>query len=234
MKFSLVILCSLISWFSSISGQAFAGDLKSGGWYLAAAGGWDHIHNGDTSSSATIAGALVTANGSTAFNDGGVALAAVGKSFGPLRSELEIGIRENDIESIRFDNVTLLGITIPLNTSVLATGSARTTSVMANVAYDLPTKGRFTPFLIGGLGLAVHTLDVDSIDGIASTFEEDDTVIAYQLGAGVSTSLTDNASVNMQYRYFGSQNAKHNDNTDLVTMNHVSHSVLIGIKFDFN
>ena len=110
----------------------------------------------------------------TGFNVGG----SVGYNFGNnLRAEGEVAYRAADISDI-----TALGISAS-SVGFIVTGDVEVISFMANAFYDIPTGSDWTPFVGAGLGAAMVSLSLLGAD-------DDDTVLAYQIGAGVSYHLS--------------------------------------------
>ena len=80
---------------------------------------------------------------------------------------------------------------------------------MANVDYDFKNESRWVPYVGGGLGLAIISLDTELAINGRSLVDDSDTVLAYQVGAGLGYEfpLAEGRSitVSLDYRYFGTQ-----------------------------
>ncbi|ABB23190.1 outer surface protein, putative [Pelodictyon luteolum DSM 273] len=111
------------------------------------------------------------------YNTGYTLTGAVGLRSGEYRLEGELGYQENGIESSG-DDVSIL--------SFLGNGY---------IDFEMASSS-FTPYLTAGFGLA-------SVDDSSGPGSVDDTVFAWQLGAGVGYRFADNMLVDVRYRYLG-------------------------------
>jgi len=79
---------------------------------------------------------------------------------------------------------------------------------MGNVDYDFDTGSRWKPYVGGGLGLAIISLDTETDTG-TSLADDSDTVLAYQVGAGIGYEFPleegRSITVSLDWRYFGTQ-----------------------------
>ena len=79
---------------------------------------------------------------------------------------------------------------------------------MGNMDYDFDTGSRWVPYVGGGLGLAIISIDTESDQG-RSFSEDSDTVFAYQVGAGLGYEFPleegRSVTVSLDWRYFGTQ-----------------------------
>jgi len=76
-------------------------------------------------------------------------------------------------------------------------GQVEATAFMLNSWYDFNAHGRFHPYI--GVGVGAAQLEADLIDGFKL---DDDTVFAYQAGAGIAFDITDRLTADLGYRYF--------------------------------
>jgi opacity protein-like surface antigen len=110
----------------------------------------------------------------------------------PLRLEVEGFFREGAEE----DWDTQLG---PVS------NRARVTTLFANAFFDIPLGLAFTPYVGGGLGMAFvdykTSLDLALLNGIAGSNSDDQTNFAWNIGAGVAYSFTQNIALDFNYRY---------------------------------
>lgn len=91
------------------------------------------------------------------------------------------------------------------------TGASRVDATFANVPFllnarfQLPTHSRFTPYIGGGAGMSITTLDADPISLNGRTLKGDDAsaVFAYQGFAGIRYELTEKMGLALEYHYFG-------------------------------
>jgi len=137
--------------------------------------------------------------------------AALGYNFGNTRLEGEVAYQKADE-----DKATFLGVTLD------STWGISTLSFLVNGYYDFTNSSAFTPYLSAGLGFAKVKWagDGDSVN---------DTVFAYQVGAGVGYALSKNVTLDAKYRYFATADAKF----DTVKMDFASHNLLFGVRVNF-
>jgi opacity protein-like surface antigen len=90
-------------------------------------------------------------------------------------------------------------------------GANRVDATFSNVPFllngrlQLPTHSRFTPYIGGGAGMSLATLDADpiSLNGRTLNGSDVDVVFAYQGFAGVRYELNDRMGLALEYHYFG-------------------------------
>ena len=79
---------------------------------------------------------------------------------------------------------------------------------MGNVDYDFDMGSPWKPYVGGGLGLAIISLDTETDTGTSLT-DDSDTVLAYQVGAGIGYEFPlaegRSVTVSLDWRYFGTQ-----------------------------
>lgn len=151
-------------------------------------------------------------SGEIEFDSGFTATGAYGQTLGDAgRIEVELGYRTNDI-----DKVNGLGITD-------IDGDIATVSLMGNAFYGLSNNSRFTPFVGAGLGFANIEADIERGD------EEDDTVFAYQVAAGASMAVTETLDIDLQYRYFATEDP----DFDGLKAEYASHNLMFGLTLYF-
>jgi opacity protein-like surface antigen len=155
------------------------------------------------------------------FDNSGVYGGAVGYNFGNFRAEGEISYRNADIDEVRFPSV-------PLTVSSGADISAL--SFMANGYYDIKTGTAFTPFVGGGLGLAVLSSNNSSSGSV--TGNDSSTVFAWQVGGGLSYALNSKLSLQASYRYFATAEGSFAGASN-VDVSFASHELLAGIRYSF-
>jgi outer membrane protein OmpA-like peptidoglycan-associated protein len=187
------------------------GPAKHKGLYVSGALGANWADDSDVSGGAS---------GDVDFDVNWVGAVAVGYGFGNgVRVEGELSHRRSDADD--FSGVSL-------------SGKATATGLMANVLYDFDVSPRFVPYLGLGAGLAV--VDADRLTPIpAGDFvDDDDTVFAWQVIAGVAVPLNERLDLTADYRYFDA------DNVDLtsaagvsIDSEYSSHSVMIGLRYRF-
>ena len=130
---------------------------------------------------------------------------AVGLDGGQYRLEAELGHQKNGVN----------------NTDA----SESMTTFMGNGYIDLELPfSPLKPFVLAGVGFA----NVDEDNGVGSTVG--DTVFAWQFGGGAGFSVAPFATLDAQYRYFGTSSAE-------LTGNHKysigTHNVMLGLRVGF-
>lgn len=156
-----------------------------------------------------------------------------GFDFGFLRIEGELSYRFSEIDSIteqpggfRFSN---------------ADGNLGALALMANAFFDLHNASPITPYWGGGIGLAVLHLDdtfgIDTRSGSPRQVllypKDDDTVFAYQAGAGVEIALNPMISLDVGYRYFGTAKARFESDLPETSLKLESHNAMVGVRVKF-
>ena len=87
------------------------------------------------------------------------------------------------------------------------TGGINMAGLLFNGYYDFSTASAFTPYVGAGLGVAMVEAEGFGVAGIPDVLDDDDTVIAYQLMAGIGYDLSERTNIFAEYRYFGTESA---------------------------
>lgn len=162
-------------------------------------------------------------SGDVSFDNAANFSAALGKEItDKARAELELSYRKTDL-----DNLSALGVSGDVD------GDLKTTALMVNGYYDVMSSGKISPYLTAGLGLAKHSVSTTNttLPGpvVVTGLSDDDTVIAYKLGAGVDFKAGANTSVFTQYNYF--------DTADMdfstTEADYGAHEIKIGARYSF-
>lgn len=153
-----------------------------------------------------------------------------GYDFGYLRLEGEISHKYSEIDSITDQNANFRFRNPDGNLGV--------TAFMANAFFDLHNETRVTPYLGGGIGFAsLHLSDTrgnDSAGRLLLYEEEDDTVFAYQVGAGVEIAINRRFSLDVGYRYLGTDTATFDNDFDRTnSLKFESHNAAVGFRVTF-
>jgi len=156
---------------------------------------------------------------------GWLALGTLGYRYGNgVRTELEGGWRDNDVDSV-------FGPTS-------GTGDITAKSLMGNLLYDIPTGSRLVPYVGGGLGFA--QIEYDGVGPLTAalappvTINDEDNVFAYQGIAGVSYWINEAVELSTEYRYMATQDPELNTSTGVgVDGEYQSHAVLFGLRWNF-
>lgn len=122
----------------------------------------------------------ITPGGDIGRDDGYAVNLAFGQKYERFRAEAELGWKLTDAKP---------------------RGDIGAASLMVNAYWDIATGSRFTPYLGGGVGMAYVDIDGPSTP-LAGTIDDDDLVLAWQLMAGVSYTLSDKMDLYGGYRFF--------------------------------
>ncbi|MES1159113.1 MAG: outer membrane protein, partial [Terricaulis silvestris] len=139
-----------------------------------------------------------------------------------LRFEGEISHRFNQIERIpSFDQG----------------GDVHVWSAMFNGYYDFNKGGSIQPYIGGGVGSArVNANGADDIPPPHFSFDDSDTVIAWQAMAGVAFAVSDQLDLDVGYRYFSAQNVEFTANDPTATDRQADYkntAVTVGLRWQF-
>lgn len=170
----------------------------------------------------------------TSQDSGSVLTGAVGYSFpSGIRLEAEMSSRKNDYQDITVTAATTL-IGAALSAKTALSGKVSTTGFMANAALDFKNDSRVQPFVMGGLGMAKVTID-NATAASTVLVNDEDYVFAFQFGGGVDVIATENVSLGLQYRFFGSTDPEFigTDTTTELTTENLHHSFMAGFTYRF-
>jgi opacity protein-like surface antigen len=150
--------------------------------------------------------------------DTGYALGvAVGHNFGMFRLEGEFGYQQNDIEE-----ASAYGY------SASAYGDINCFSLLINGYFDFVNTSPLTPYI--GLGIGMARIEVKSFEIAGYRIgSDDDTVFAYQLGGGVGYAMNENVTLDLQYRYFATEDPEFG----VVDAEYATHNVYFGLRYNF-
>lgn len=151
------------------------------------------------------------------FNAGMLLNGGVGYNFGNIRAEGVIQYQKNQVNTL----------TIPGH---WADGGGHVTnaSFMLNGYYDISPHSKINPFITVGIGVdrvKVEDLSIWSI----SMGSSDDTVFAWQVGAGLAFAISDKISLDATYRYFGTSTP----DFDGVPAEIGSNNISLGVRYNF-
>ena len=104
--------------------------------------------------------------------------------------------------------------------------------ITANVFRRFPNAGRFTPYVGGGLGIAVPHVEIQRV-GEAKTFEYQLTGPAAILVIGTSFEITDKWSLFGEYKGSYSVNKAKVDSGGTLSTNIVTNAINLGISYSF-
>ena len=158
---------------------------------------------------------LGNGQGTVGFEEGPLGVFGVGYGFASgLRPELELGLRDNDIDSP-------------------GESSGEVESIMGNLWVDLPAPG-FAPRLRPFVGAGAGTAEVDFngiVDDLGVTHSGRESVTAYQAGAGVGYDLRPNLTLSLAYRYLQTEPERFTEGGD--RSRYRADAVLLGVHLGF-
>lgn len=211
-------------------GSAYAAD--KGGFYVGVKGGYEYKDKPSSGVSATSQNAT---NEKWSDKNGYTIGGAVGYNFAgsglPVRAEAEY-LYHNQFKYFSKNG-----------TGATSTGEFTSKidihTVFANFYYDFKTDTAFTPYVGAGLGVAFVNQKVSSTFAgwtpSAHDGDYDATNFAWNVGAGVGYSLTDNIIVDLGYRYtnFGDAKAVSNGGVEFKAKDLNAHEALLGLRYQF-
>lgn len=198
-------------------------------WYISGNVGASSLDDSDYIDTAAIG----SATGNVEFDGGIAATGAIGYALKNFRVEGEVSYRRNDLDLIRIDTVSIAGLLFTNVGSFDIQGETTALSGMINGWYEFDTKSKWVPFVGGGVGVSHVNLNIDSIAGIATNFDESDTVFAYQVGAGIGYNVNEKMTVTFGYRYFATADPEGQSSTDKIETEYSGHNLLVGINYRF-
>lgn len=143
----------------------------------------------------------------------GVAVGQRLKKNKSVRMEAELGYQKNNVDHC-------------VSSSRDTSGDLKAYSLLVNGYYDFVKGKKIVPFITAGIGVAKVDADVNNIVHV------DDVGLAYQVGAGVYYTITDNWHIELKYRYFGTAEFEglkiYNTNPEFE-----SNNVLLGVRYRF-
>jgi opacity protein-like surface antigen len=148
---------------------------------------------------------------------------ALGYSFpSGARLEGEIGYRRNDLDTISVNGA-----------SAGAQGDEGALSFMVNLWYDVDFGLPVTPYVGGGIGFARLSFDNVRVGG-NQIVDDEDTVLAYQVGIGISYPIAPKLDMTVDYRYFATEDPSFTaTNGASFNSEFHSHNIMVGLRFGF-
>jgi len=176
---------------------------------------------------------VTTKNAGVQFDPGINIGGSAGYDFGFLRIEEEMSYKNGDISSVTEQGFNTRYVNVD--------GHLGSFAMLTNGFFDLHNDSPVTPYLGGGIGFATLNLSttrgVDANLGVLNDhiFQSDqDTVFAYQAGAGLEVALNRRFSLDLGYRHFGTSRASFRkdwpNSTDLKLQ---SDNAQIGLRMRF-
>lgn len=151
---------------------------------------------------------------------------AFGYRFDDARVELEIGYLSNSVDSVTVNDF-----------EASADGDIDNWQFLVNGYYDIPTNSRFTPYVGGGIGLAILSAnDVSATAPALGELDIDDSSASFlfQVKGGVGYDITDDFNAFFGYRLLGlpGQSFEVFD-TDFDADTIFIHSLQLGARYEF-
>ena len=148
-----------------------------------------------------------------------------------LRTDIELAHRTNSPDSLIVRN----GAALPPGLGANANGDVSSTSVMANIYFELTGMNkkpqRLMPYLMGGVGYARVNADITS-NGLR-VVDDDDYVPAYQVGGGIGYYFTEKIALDLGYRFFLTDDPEFDDAAgDPFDSEFDSHSIMATLRYD--
>jgi OOP family OmpA-OmpF porin len=179
------------------------------GFYVGIGGGANNVHDDKVKGSGISAGAE--------YDWGYAAAGTLGYAYdNGIRSELELGYRDNSLDSIG---------------TVSANGDVDAMSAMLNVLYDFDVSDMVDTYV--GVGGGVVKVDYNNFRTLGGTVINDsDTVPAVQGIAGASLALTEKTDVFLNYQYLHAIDPSFKDSTNAkIETDYDSSMILVGLKY---
>ena len=142
-----------------------------------------------------------------------------------VRLEAEVAYQKNDLDRANVSIPRVGSATVGMG------GDTSSTALLVNGYFDFVNSSAFTPFIGAGLGFAnVGVSPSFTYSGYGTTSgSADETVFAYQLGAGVNYAINEKISFDVKYRYFRTSDPEFNT----TTIEYSSHNIYAGIRVGF-
>lgn len=151
------------------------------------------------------------------FDSGLAANIAVGYNLGMGRVEAELGYQKNDIDELHGYAAT-----------VKAEGDVSCVSFLVNGYFDFVNASPITPYVSVGIGGA--RVDVNNFKSLGyNVAGNNETVFAFQVGAGVAYAINKNLTIDLKYRYFGTEDVR----IEGYEAEIASHNVYLGLRYNF-
>jgi opacity protein-like surface antigen len=145
-----------------------------------------------------------------------------GNIMGEGRFELEYARRSNTLDTVEF-----------LEGDVPGTGDLTAESLLLNTWGVHRNPSRWTPYIGAGIGVARLSADDLRVTG-QPLADDDDLVLAYQVGAGFDLALGSALALDFGYRFFGTTRPKFIEaGGEKFESEYFSHSAVLGLRLGF-
>ncbi len=114
-----------------------------------------------------------------------------------------------------------------------ASGDARAVVLTANLAYDFETNSRWSPYFIGGIGIANVIYDDIALGGV-TMIDDNAWMLAFQVGTGISYLFSAHWSAEAAYRYIFTLDPNMADATGrAIQTDFATHNIVFGARYAF-
>ncbi|TKB28064.1 porin family protein [Desulfopila sp. IMCC35006] len=203
--------------------------LAADGLYMGFEGGASFLNDADFVGTGQSTGLSYTTEYDTGYVIGGF----LGYQYQYMRIEAELAYRQNDLDDL--SNVTVANVgTVPsfAAAGIGISGETNAFSAMVNGYLDIHNSSPFTPSIMAGIGFAnveLNDVSFSSPSVTLSAVDEDDTVFAWQVGAGLSYAFNEMVSLSIDYRYFATSDPQFAD----VDLEYDSHNIMARVLYHF-
>ncbi len=190
---------------------------------LTVLGGWNFLNNFDSGVVGTglVPGGALPAGNFDVDQTGYAISFAFGRRHNHrLRSEIELAIRENDIDALGPPFATAAGSVRNTDETI------RAYSVLKNFLFDFKNDSRLTPYV--GVGLGWSYLEVESP---SRSIDEGAGAFTYQAIGGIATKLNKATDLIVEYRFLGTSAVELDRGSDEVAYD--AHNLFLGVKFEY-
>lgn len=149
--------------------------------------------------------------------------AVAGYKFGAFRVEGEVTYRDNDIDDITANGISLTGAGVPIE------GDITSVAIMANAYYDINTGSIVTPYVGGGIGAVIVNGELGAPSLGVPLDDETDTVFGGQVAAGVAVEVMQNLALTLDYRFLITSDP----DFDGIEAEFMNHSIRGGLRYTF-
>lgn len=151
----------------------------------------------------------------------------------PLRTDLEYMYRT----ALNYSpNPSFTNAAVPVKSD----SDLNSHSVMANLYWDIGTWNKITPFVGGGMGVAINTTDTDGTilaTGVKKNYTQTDAEFTWAAGAGLNYAIMPNWLMDLSYRYVDLGNAGFGDpaptEAGITSKDVTTHELLVGLRYKF-
>ncbi len=229
---SLLTLLSVLAIFVAGASSAVVSKAQAQ-WYISGNVGGAVLVDSDATDSS---GASSTTS-EIRFDAGYAAAGAVGYTFqapwGAFRLEEEISYRSNNLDTVNISSTTGGSLIFSSLGTFALGGKVSTLGFMTNGWFDFNTGSKWVPFIGGGVGGANIDLDITSVGGTATIFNQSDTVLAVQLGTGIGYRVNAKSTLSLAYRIFGTMDPKFRNGAETIEGEYMNHSIMAGVAIKF-